>query len=110
MCKIEQIFHACTVSILEDLETFYKDSNYPKDKLFIDSDTLQAILIYVVSRSEYPQLWTELILIEEYIPEGVTMSNRAFYLIMVKAACEYLINFRDLEGKGSGSPEETNDK
>ncbi len=94
MCKLEQLFTACTVSILEDLENFYKDSNFPRDKLLIDSDSLQAILIYVVSRSAYPQLWTELILIEEYIPEGVTMSNRAYYLIMVKAACEYLLNFQ----------------
>ncbi len=54
MCKLEQLFTACTVSILEDLEAFYKDSNFPKEKLFIDSDSLQAILIYVVSRTGYP--------------------------------------------------------
>ncbi len=54
MCKLEQLFTACTVSILEDLENFYKESNFPRDKLLIDSDSLQAILIYVVSRSAYP--------------------------------------------------------
>ena len=99
MCKLEQLFTACTVSILDDLEAFYKDSKFPKEKLLIDSDSLQAILIYVVSRAAYPQLWTELILIEEYIPDGVTMSNRAYYLIMVKAACEYLLNFQVKQDK-----------
>jgi hypothetical protein len=31
-------------------------------------------------------------LIEEFIPPAVQMSNRAFYLIMMKASCEYLLN------------------
>jgi len=36
-------------------------------------------------------------LIEEFIPQGVMMSNRAFYLIMVKASCEYLIDLKVVE-------------
>ena len=31
-------------------------------------------------------------MIEEFIPDGVMMSNRAFYLILAKASCEYIIN------------------
>ena len=60
----------------------------------LDSDNLQGILIYIISRMNYPQIWSELTLIEEYIPEGVMMSNRAYYLILVKASCEYLINMQ----------------
>jgi hypothetical protein len=47
----------------------------------------------------YPQIWTEINLVEEYIPEGVMMSNRAFYMILVKASCEYLINLQIEEPK-----------
>lgn len=49
-------------------------------------------MIYLVSRLNYPQIWTELHLIEEFIPPAVQMSNRAFYMIMMKASCEYLLN------------------
>lgn len=94
MLKLEQIFNSCTDSLIAELEIFYKGTSYPKEKLFIDSDTLQGILIYMVSRLSYPQIWTELIFIEEYLPDGVMMSNRAFYMIMVKASCEYLINLQ----------------
>jgi hypothetical protein len=48
----------------------------------------------MVSRLSYPQIWTELNFIEEYLPDGVMMSNRAFYMIMLKASCEYLINLQ----------------
>jgi len=48
----------------------------------------------MISRMNYPQIWTEINLVEEYIPEGVMMSNRAFYMILVKASCEYLINLQ----------------
>ena len=43
---------------------------------------------------KYPQIWTEIILLEEFIPEGVMMSNRAFYMILVKASCEYIISMK----------------
>jgi hypothetical protein len=49
----------------------------------------------MVSRLNYPQIWTEINLIEDFIPDGVMMSNRAYYMILVKASCEYLINFKE---------------
>jgi len=94
MCKLEQIYTACTSSILQDLEIFWHGYDIPKSDLFIDSDTLQGIMIYIVSRLNYPQIWTELHIIEEFLPDAVLMSNRAFYMIMVKAACEYLLSLK----------------
>jgi hypothetical protein len=95
MCKLEHIYTTCTQLMPRELAAFYEGSGYlpaHAQSLFIDSDTLQGLLIYVVSRMHYPQLWTELSLVEEFIPEGVLMSNRAYYLILLKASCEYLIN------------------
>jgi hypothetical protein len=101
MCKLEQIYTSCTQLIPQELEAFYAGTTFPLDKLFIDSDTLQGILIYIVSRMGYPQLWTELTLVEDFIPEGVMMSNRAYYLILLKASCEYLINYKTAGEKQS---------
>ncbi|CDW81254.1 UNKNOWN [Stylonychia lemnae] len=94
MCKLEQLYSSCTQTLVNELERFWEGHNITKKELFIDSDTLQGILIYLVSRMNYPQIWTELHLIEEYIPAAVQMSNRAFYMVMVKASCEYLINLK----------------
>ena len=94
MSKLEQLYSSCTQTLVNELERFWEGFEISKKELFIDSDTLQGILIYIISRMNYPQIWTELHLIEEYIPGAVQMSNRAFYLVMVKASCEYLINLK----------------
>eukprot|EP00347_Sterkiella_histriomuscorum_P022739 403337343 len=94
MCKLEQIYSSCTQTLIREQENFWSGFDISKKDLFIDSDNLQGILIYIVSRINYPQIWTELHLIEEYIPDAVQMSNRAFYMVMLKASCEYLINLK----------------
>ena len=48
-------------------------------------------------------------LIEEFIPEGVMMSNRAYYLILVKASCEYLINMQIKDDEMIEEEEEKDD-
>lgn len=65
--------------------------------LEIESETLQSILIYIVSRLSYPQILTEIALIEEFTPEAVQLSSRCLYLVMIKAACEYLLEFKEEE-------------
>ena len=81
----------CAFTLTSELKAFYQGTSYPKEKLNLDSDILQGVLIYLVSRSHYPQLWTELTLCEEYLCEGLMMSARAYYLVMAKASCEYLL-------------------
>lgn len=43
-------------------------------------------------------------MVEDFIPEGVMMSNRAYYLILLKASCEYLINYKS-PGEKQSVPE-----
>lgn len=52
-----------------ELESFYEGTSFPKEKLFIDSDTLQGLLIYIVSRlRSFCQILADINLIEDYIP------------------------------------------
>jgi hypothetical protein len=52
-------------------------------------------------------MWTEVLLLEEFVPEGVMMSNRAFYMILLKASCEYLITLKEPLPKPESTVEET---
>ena len=90
MLKIELIYKGCTSSIQKDIEHFWKNYEINPSRLIIDVDNLQGILIYIISRLKNPTLIADLHLIEDYIPSGVKKSNRLFYLMLMKAACEYL--------------------
>lgn len=106
MQKLELLYHCCTASLIADLERFYAGTNFPKDKLFIDSDNLQGMLIYIVSKLKYRQLWTEISLLDDFVPQSVMMSNRAFYMILIKASCEYLINLKEAPPTPKPTPQE----
>jgi len=34
-------------------------------------------------------------MIEDFIPDAIQLSSRYMYLIMIKAACEYLLEFNE---------------
>lgn len=91
MCKIEQIYHCCTSEIQSQVDQFWQDYEIPKKELRIDADNLQSIYIYMISRLNYPHIWTELHFAEEFLPKAVKQSNRLYYLTMMQASCEYLI-------------------
>jgi hypothetical protein len=54
MCKLEHIYEVCTTGIVEEIDAFWKGFDIPAKKLSVDTDNLQAILIYVISRLKYP--------------------------------------------------------
>jgi hypothetical protein len=91
MSKLEWVYTCCTQAIPIEVSEFWKDVEIPSKKLSIDTDQLQGILIYVVSRMKYPQILTEVHLIEKFLPKGVKKSARAMYLEMIGAACTYLL-------------------
>ena len=41
---------------------------------------------------KYPQILTEVHLVEKFLPKGVRKSARAMYLEMIGAACTYLLD------------------
>jgi hypothetical protein len=59
-----------------ELSKFWKGYQIANHNLVIDSDNLQGILIYIISHSNYPLIWIELQLIEEFLPQAVKETNR----------------------------------
>jgi hypothetical protein len=58
----------------------------------IDPDQMQAIIIYIVSRLNCPQIMTEVLICEMFLPPAVRKSSRFIYLEMIQAACSFLID------------------
>ena len=49
--------------------------------------------MYLISRIKgCPQIIANLYLIEDFLPEAVQLSNRAFYLAMMQSSVEFLLN------------------
>lgn len=91
MSKLELIYNCCTVEVTKEISQFWQCHNIPQKKLSIDTDQLQGILIYIISRLNYPQILTEVIVCERFLPAAVKKSSRFLYLEMIKAACNYLL-------------------
>jgi len=101
MCKLEHIYDVCTNVLVEEIDSFWAGFDIPKDQLSVDTDTLQGILIYVVSRLDYPHIYTEVILADFFLPRAVKKSARTLYLEMIKAGCNFLLTL----DVGSDQPE-----
>ena len=91
MSKLELIYNCCTVEVTKEISQFWQCHNIPHKKLSIDTDQLQGILIYIVSRLNYPQILTEVNVCERFLPSAVKKSSRYLYLEMINAACNYLL-------------------
>jgi len=53
---------------------------------------MQAIIIYIVARLNYPQIMTEVLICEMFLPPAVRKSSRFIYIEMIQAACSYLLS------------------
>lgn len=91
MSKLEWVYTCCTQGIPKEVSEFWKNIEIPPKKLSIDTDQLQGILIFIVSRLKYPQILSEVHIIERFLPKGIRKSTRALYLEMIGAACTYLL-------------------
>jgi hypothetical protein len=77
--------------MVQELSQFWKGFDYPQKKLQIDPDQLQAILVFICSRLDYPQILTEIAFCESFLPKAVKRSTRFLYLEMLSAASTFLL-------------------
>jgi len=122
MIKLEHIYKCCTEEIQVALDSFWQYHEIPHKKLQVDVDNLQAIIVYLLSRlGDFPTILTHLSLIENFLPEAVQLSNRAFYLALMQSSCEYIVNqyeniekmeeeMKQAEGTGKKAPAKVENK
>jgi hypothetical protein len=92
MAKLELIYSCCTVITIEELSDFWNSVEISSKKLMIDPDQMQAIIIYIIARLNYPQIMTEVLICEIFLPPAVRKSSRFIYIEMIQAACSYLLS------------------
>jgi hypothetical protein len=49
----------------------------------------------VARMSGYPQILTNISIIENFLPDAVQLSNRAFSLAMMQSSTDYILNLYD---------------
>ena len=114
MSKLEHIYKCCTVEIQIALDSFWQYHEIPHKKLQVDVDNLQAIIVYMISRlANFPTILTHLSIIENFLPDAVQLSNRAFYLALMQSSCQFIIDQHDkmeADSKEIGNQSEVQDR
>ena len=91
ICKLEFIYRLFTEIMITELHEFWWDEKYyPKDKLYVDADSLKALLIYVVVKSKCAKILMDIICVEEFTPESVKFTNRFYFMTVLHSAFEFL--------------------
>ena len=91
MSKLELIYTCCTQEIVKEMSYFWQGYDIPDKKLSIDTDQLQGMLIYIVSRLDYHQILTEVKICDTFLPKNVKKSSRTLYLEMLGSSCEFIL-------------------
>ena len=92
MQKLETIYSCFTGAIVKDISAFWEGYDIPAKNLAIDTDSMQGIVIYLVSRSNQPQLLAEVYIGEAYLARAVKKSSRFIYFEMLTAACNFILD------------------
>ena len=78
-------------STIKKLELIYKIMmGLSTNGIFIDSDSLKGLMIYLVIQSQNSRLLVDIILCDEFTPETLKMTNRGYYLIVIYSAFEFI--------------------
>lgn len=75
---------------------FWEGSKYvSKKELFIDSDSLRQLMIYVVIQVKKSKLKVDLDIIQEFMPPVLEFTNRAYYITLLQSAFEFIDSLTD---------------
>lgn len=92
--KLEFMFRLFTGMLTNELHQFW-DKYISYDKMFVDADSLKALMIYIIIKAKSAKLLVDVIFIEEFTPESVKYTNRSYYMTVFHSAFEYLEDITD---------------
>ena len=65
--------------------------------MFVDADSLKALMIYIIVQAKCAKLLVDVICIEEFTPESIKYTNRAYYMTVFHTAFEFLEELSDVK-------------
>jgi hypothetical protein len=96
--KLEFLFQLFTEDLVRELRSFWGNTKeISKNDLYIDADSLKAITIYILIQTKWSKLLVDILMIEEFSPDTIKMTNRAYYLTVLYSAFEYLEEMSELQ-------------
>lgn len=85
------IYQCLSNELMSEISKFWQSHDIPSQMLSLDTDQLQGIVIYMVSRLNYPSIIADVQICEKFLPNAVRKSSRYLYLEMVSAAIGFLL-------------------
>lgn len=92
--KIISIVHQ---KILENIKDFYRQFHMRFDKKFIETDEMVSILMYIISKSSIPYLYSQCLLLELFLTNEILNSISNYYLTNIKAALKIIGDMEIME-------------
>lgn len=89
--------------------------------MFIDADSLKAIMIYILIKAKCVKLLVDIVVCESFTSEAIKYTNRAYYMTVLHTAFEYLetvsqkqideyLKEQQQEGQGDSRQEDKNNQ
>ena len=77
--------------MIKELTEFWKNVPGVKETdMYIDADALKALAIYILIQTKCSKLLVDILIAEEFTPEALKYTNRAYYLTVLHSAFEYI--------------------
>lgn len=70
----------------KEIRAFWDGIPIDENKLFIDADSLQAVVSFIIIKSEYSKLLVDILLTEDFSTQALQMTNRAYYMTVIHSA------------------------
>lgn len=92
LMKLDVIFRIFIGIMAEELEQYFKG---PKRDLIVESSDLRWLMVYILVQTRQPKLSIDIDLVQEFMPNVLKYTNRAFYISMLQSAYEYIDTLTD---------------
>jgi hypothetical protein len=89
--KMEIAFRLFTETLTKEIDDYWKDDfSVSNHDLALDADSLKAIMIYIIIKSQCHTLLVDIVMWEDFTTENVKYTNRAYYMTVLHSAYEFL--------------------
>lgn len=89
LSKLEQIHVTFKHTLPKEINNFYSEYKM-EEKIFLDSDDLHALGLYLIQELEEPNLWIDVIFLKLFLSEEEKLESKAWSLFFLEATFEFL--------------------
>eukprot|EP01022_Parablepharisma_sp_SALTPOND_P017309 TRINITY_DN2735_c0_g1_i1.p2 TRINITY_DN2735_c0_g1~~TRINITY_DN2735_c0_g1_i1.p2 ORF type:complete len:433 (+),score=54.44 TRINITY_DN2735_c0_g1_i1:3857-5155(+) len=88
--KLKQLLKV-TKKIIKEIDEFWEAYEVKREKLIMDPDSLLSLLIYVIVKSQYSEIYIDHKFLELFITEADKGSTKGYYLVTLGVALDWIL-------------------